>query len=759
MNSIVNRRISKAKSIIPALTLALFSCVASPVFAQSNTEPLDLPLTGSALTIATEAYDAYNKGDYETAITKAREVIRQRPDSVKIKGLLIDALSAAGKTEEASKEADAILNSKESSPAELAEKAKVQNQLARKAAEQVYRAFEKNDYDAAVKYAQEAVRLAPDQSANRHLLILAQLRAKNLTAAEETASSALDTDKDDPVALMLRSYLRLKQENRDGGVADAKSALQQDWMGDGDMNNTRLIAADYLIAAGDFTEAEKVLSQFTGDKALLKERIKRLNLAKKNSKKGASNLAEIQAPEFECRVTPYGRECSLIPGAKPADAGYESAAKALAAYQAKDYATALAKIKQATELSPNNADYKKILSTILLAQQSNSLRSSTIPGRSGRLIGRSQAAAAPAPDQGYEKVKQISALLDAKQQQKAQTTYEHALTSGTFKSVRPIDLAYLATRIGDKYTANEQFTLAQTKGQLEGTSLIDAAYAARRIYDNDRAIELLKAAIDSVGPTMEPQQLFALRREVADLSRTWGATLSINHNSVGVFPGSPQQSSDANSTQFGSEIYWRPKGIGYRDGALFELFARNFTTMHDSNGGQTGWNTSQGSFGARWKPLKDYNLVLEAARLVPFGKYGTNDTMLRVAYSDGRGTDLRVDVPSWWMWTIYGEGVRYLEAKQNIASFEGRFGRSYRVDEISDRLVVTPFLALGGNYNNLLDPKWAIGTGPGINFRWWFREDKYTAPMSYVDLTAQYRVKLAGDDRAKGLFASLTLSY
>jgi hypothetical protein len=31
--------------------------------------------------------------------------------------------------------------------------------------------------------------------------------------------------------------------------------------------------------------------------------------------------------------------------------------------------------------------------------------------------------------------------------------------------------------------------------------------------------------------------------------------------------------------------------------------------------------------------------------------------------------------------------------------------------------------------------------------------------MSYLDLTLQYRFKLAGDDRAEGIFAGAFLSY
>jgi hypothetical protein len=53
----------------------------------------------------------------------------------------------------------------------------------------------------------------------------------------------------------------------------------------------------------------------------------------------------------------------------------------------------------------------------------------------------------------------------------------------------------------------------------------------------------------------------------------------------------------------------------------------------------------------------------------------------------------------------------------------------------------------------------AGGIGIGNNVRYWFREDVYNAPRSYVDLSLQYRARVFGEDRAKGVFARLTYSY
>jgi hypothetical protein len=49
--------------------------------------------------------------------------------------------------------------------------------------------------------------------------------------------------------------------------------------------------------------------------------------------------------------------------------------------------------------------------------------------------------------------------------------------------------------------------------------------------------------------------------------------------------------------------------------------------------------------------------------------------------------------------------------------------------------------------------------GPGVQFRFWFRESRYSAPASWADLTVQYHIPLTSAARARGLAAQLTLWY
>jgi hypothetical protein len=286
-----------------------------------------------------------------------------------------------------------------------------------------------------------------------------------------------------------------------------------------------------------------------------------------------------------------------------------------------------------------------------------------------------------------------------------------------------------------------------------------------RQFENPKAIAYLKEGIDAQANgqiALDDQKLFETRRTVADLSREWGVNSSIFYGKVGSAPnpfltiGGPPSSY---TSQFGSEVYYRPEGFGNQNGALFEVFGRLFETLYDQSGGPIGGPTTQGMVGARWKPLAEYNLVFEVDKLVAFGSAARDDTLLRGLYSYTIGTDLRAIDTSWRTWTIYAEGDRYLEHTQWVGLLDARFGQSFRLDPISSNLVFFPHVVLAASYDDSFANPQAYSAGAGGSLRYWFGETKYLAPPSYLELTLQYRFRLAGDQRAQGIFAQTSLNY
>jgi hypothetical protein len=247
---------------------------------------------------------------------------------------------------------------------------------------------------------------------------------------------------------------------------------------------------------------------------------------------------------------------------------------------------------------------------------------------------------------------------------------------------------------------------------------------------------------------------------VADRSRQWGANAALTYR--GISPSTlaaTQPSASNDSLQAGAEVWWRP--LDYRDGRVLELYAGVSETLSSKAGFATGADSLQGTLGARVKPLVDVNLVLAIERRFAIGSKTTTDWLPRIAYSAGTGTDLRVDTPNWLTATAYAEAGRFIKQRQTYATFEGQVGRSFRLDAINPKLVVFPHAVLGADYNSSLTSgsKTATGVGAGVNLRYWFNEDRYNAPRSYSDLSLQYRTRIGGDDRAKGVFLRFTLAY
>ncbi len=293
-------------------------------------------------------------------------------------------------------------------------------------------------------------------------------------------------------------------------------------------------------------------------------------------------------------------------------------------------------------------------------------------------------------------------------------------------------------------------------GAGHASNYADAGYAAKRVGDNTQAVELFKASLDADEKehAFDEQRRFGYRREVQQLERTWGFVVSLPYQ-VSAF--APQGT--VNVLQPGIEAYWQPPGIGYRNGRILQFFVRGYGTAYDGSGNATGMPTVQGSVGARYKPLPDQNLVISAEKLVRIGRFAQNDWLARLGYSSEAGSDLRVTQPSWRSWQVYAEADYFLKQGRYVFYSELRYGHTWAINAISDHLTVYPHVALVFDHDSRETNKTAIGIGPGVQFRFWFRENRYSAPASWADVTVQYRFPLTSAARARGVVVQATLWY
>ncbi|MPW17612.1 bacteriophage N4 adsorption protein A [Paraburkholderia sp. CNPSo 3157] len=319
-----------------------------------------------------------------------------------------------------------------------------------------------------------------------------------------------------------------------------------------------------------------------------------------------------------------------------------------------------------------------------------------------------------------------------------------------------LQAAYDLLRERKDSQALEEFQAGFDQGAGTAGNYADAAYAAKRTFDNERSVKLFEQSLDADDKehAFDAQRRFGYKREVEELQREWGFQLSLPYQTAAFGP-----EGTVDVLQPGFEAYWQPPKIGYRDGRILQFFVRGYGTAYDGAGNVTSAPTIQGSVGVRYKPLPSQNLVVTGERLFKIGSLSTNDFLFRLGYSSEDGTDLRVTEPSWRSWQAYVEGAYFVNAGRYIIYTELRYGHTWRATPISEKLTVYPHVALAGDHDNKATDQTALGIGPGVQFRFWFRESKYRAPASWADVTVQYRFPLTSAARARGLVVRATLWF
>ncbi len=472
-----------------------------------------------------------------------------------------------------------------------------------------------------------------------------------------------------------------------------------------------------------------------------------------------------------------------------------TAARGYAALARGDNETALSEARDAVRRFPQQVAYRKLLVSALIAQQqygearSAATEALALNGNDATLLvqrgqmrqrlGDSSGARqdfAQALAVGNLPLREQASLYAAMgQPDEAMQRMQQARDSGQLQPGDEVQLAYLLSQAGDDRGALNEFKRVDRQVGLKPKEVQDAAYTAMRNSDDAQAIAYFRRVLDyqQTGDLQMPdQQVFDTRRAVSDLSREWGVTNTTTHRGASTSSGlNGAPSSNSDSVQNSTEVFWRP--FGYRNARFVELYGRVTDTLWSKeSSADTGADALQGALGVRVKPFSSVNVIGALERTFPLGSSNIDgDWLVRLGYGSSIGTDLRVDVPSWWTSQLYMEGGRYLQDKRNYFNSEWQVGRSFRIDSISPRLVVFPHVVAAVDYDskmrsevdalgrNRTSSDNAGGLGVGTGVRYWFREDKYKAPQSYVDVSVQYREKVFGDDRAQGVFARMTFSW
>lgn len=763
----------KALALAAVLALSGFSAAAQGTGAARGVH--GEPPARAANAAADAGYKAYARRDYAAAVQAAQRAVQLAPQRRDYWLLLANSLAANGELGQAEQALQRASQAKGDDAALARARAELARMHAQAAGDAMYKALAAGDVRTAIAQGTEAVRWAPENAGYRLVLVHALLRDGRYADADRVATETIALLPESAAPLALRGYARQDLNRPAEATADLDRALAQKGLSPAAQRQLRLLAADVALAQNNGQRALDLLQPLPGDDS---EAVARREMARQRMG-GAGSAYALRAPGIDCSNVDAAQTCTLQAAAAPTLPGFANATAAYRALEQKDTQRALEQARLATAATPGNRDWQLMHMNAALAAGENAeaeraasaalalgsdaqtlAQRSTIRRRLGDVAGANADAEAALQSGQLPAATQAALLADLGRTREARQVLATAPADAQSPQSK-LDQAYLSTRIGDTEAAREAFAAADASGGLPATSLLDAGYAAMKSKHDQEALGYFHRAIDAVNGMqlkLDPQMVYNVRRTNADLERRWGVLASLTvRNAGGVVPGVGLVGGPTGSrtTQAGAEVYYRP--WGWRNGEFVEFFARGFMTLDNQAGGFTGGDSFSGALGARWKPFSSQNLVLSLSRV--FGPNVTDDWLAQVGYSYDYGSDLRVDTTSWWTHRFYGEVGRYLEQGNNYGLAYLWLGRQYLVGG-SGRTTLYPHVFAGLEYASN-DPvaKTSSGVGPGISLRHWFREDVYTAPRSYWDVTAEYRFHTSGDDRLKGFYLNAFLNY
>lgn len=728
---------------IPSLALAIALASAWPaprVLAATASSPAHAPLAGEAWNLADQAYKAYDAKEYALAQAKAAAAIRLRPDVVQLRLLLVYALQKQGMQKEAALAATQAVKAGLNDPVLHGLKNKTQ------------RPAHNKDTGAKKKAA------VPETDAFRQAYPIAtqaysQYKSGHYPASAQLAEKAFMLDPRQGVWALL--------------WLDALSA----------QGKSNLIgkAIDVALAAGAPNKEQ-----------LLARRPAQVSRNASNTDKAANT----------------------------------SASKAYAAYARGDYQEAIAQARIAAS-HDHNPPIQRLLTTALAAgdhkQNIEALQRldnelATHPGEPDLLMQR-----------GYlhQRLKQPGdALKD----------FHAARESGRAPASAILDEAYAQANVGDKRAATRNLEQAidnadagkldldarqrySTRADIAGLSrewgaYVSSGYRGARAATTGLGGAPVAVPGDAVFSTAEvywrPSLFINTPTQVLELYGRVSNTLHDNGSRI-----EPQDNSCL-ATTCESGKFRSVSGFPSTTGALGIRYTPStkigltFGLERQMNLGSATRQGGVGVTGAR--QLEDIRKQYQASDLATTYQTdpGSGGWLSYITYAFYNGTQLRTDVPNWLTMEGYAQ-AGYLSGStaarfqtngfyQNGGTFtssdsgriirdqafiasEFRVGRSFRADDIDNRLVIYPHLVIAADkrWDKIKAQQskigtvemqgsgssWALGAGAGVTLRYWWREDHYNAPRSYLDWTIQYRGSIGGGaaDRAKGLFMNLTLSY
>lgn len=741
-------------SLLSGVIAVVLATASLPAAAQ---EPL--PLSGAAYRTAEQAFAAYDRGDYATAQRQAAEAARLRPDVVRLRLLHIYALQKLGRADEARTQAR--------------------------------RALQDGLVDPALPgLAAAPARVAPRRNSAANKTVAANGGSPRLDAAEQARQRAF--------ALASDAYGAYDAGRMDEAADKAEQAFrQQPQQGEWALLWVAALEAQRRLEQADAAAATALQ---LGAPNVAELHARREALARQRALEPAQAAYAAHArQDYQEAIRQAQHAVELSPG----DARLqELLTTVLAAGNAMQQAQARQRIEQALATNPHDAGL--LMQRGYLHRQAGEperaladFLAAAATGNAPSTVVLDQAYASAATDDKRRTVGLLHAAIDHADRGALQLdqTQRYNLRNASADLSREWGMVAAAGYRGARQAASnlggaaistpgdavfgtlEAFwrppALDNRHGRLEAYARI-----ANTLYDEGGTYESVLAVDPCTGQASQDARERAERLSRSRSIAGWPSTIG----SLGVryMFGDTGISAGIERRQF--------LGSATRSGSIYPDSAAIQCEIQ-----QRAAQPLQANLLARYR-------LGESA----------GGWMSYVTYGYYHGTQMRTDVNQWWTVSGYaqvgyswddnearfsvdrldGKGIPverlldssgHLRREQLFAAGELRVGRSFRPGE-QTRWMLTPSLVVAADWSDQrsrvrsirypgMEPRsfdlsdtrrsWALGMGPGVGMRYWFREDHYNAARSYLDFNVQYRFAIGGgdDQRAKGLFATATLYY
>ncbi|WP_417317475.1 NfrA family protein [Emcibacter sp.] len=294
---------------------------------------------------------------------------------------------------------------------------------------------------------------------------------------------------------------------------------------------------------------------------------------------------------------------------------------------------------------------------------------------------------------------------------------------------------------GDHVRASEQFEKAIMLNPGHTDLKLQLAYSYLHLHQNKRAANWLAATIRDQAP--DPS--FSLRRQLEELNNRWSADSYLVYRDQKEDYG-PLTGPNLVQSQAGAELAWQPPDIGYNNGRKLAIYGRLLWALEDKS--LKFRDTSyQGGIGIRYKPLSRHNLVLSVERLLEVGSFARNDWMLRAGYSLDHRTDWQPE-KAWWSGSLYLDTALIRPDDPDIfLTFQARGGHAIG---LSENLVLRPDSVIHATWQkDRFREAHLVEGGPGLTLRYYFNDTPTEAWRSHLELSLDYRFRLAGNSLGK----------